>query len=254
MPTAQTRQARLRARRRRSHRRARQIAVLGFLAALAVVTLLLTAFGSGTPSIVGGPDDVVPVRAGLPGRPDLQPLASVGNLQLVMPVAAGAVTGVGFHGTSRGGLDLKPAGRQGNEGALARLWRRITGTGQDGPVWYQLGSRGSSVAAVGAAPGTDVYAPVDGTVVAIRDQVVGGDTIASRVDIRPNRAPSMMVSVSNISPDPVLTVGSTLVASSTKIGKAVDIAAVEKQALAKHARDGGNNVAVSVYPTDGALP
>ena len=65
-------------------------------------------------------------------------------------------------------MELDPVGRQANEGLLARLWRRIAGSSNDGPVWYQLeGGPVREVLAVGAAPGTDVYSPVDGTVVSI---------------------------------------------------------------------------------------
>ena len=45
-----------------------------------------------------------------------------------------------------------------------------------------------------------------------------------------------------------------MLAASSKPGTAVDVAAVEKQALAAHASDGGNNVSISVYPSPGSLP
>jgi hypothetical protein len=34
----------------------------------------------------------------------------------------------------------------------------------------------------------------------------------------------------------------------------VNVAAVEEQALASHAANGGNNVSISVYPSPGSLP
>ncbi len=209
MPTPHSRHtARLRASRRRAQRRGRQLAVLVFLGALAVVTLLLTAFGSGSPRVadtsLSGPAVVPPVTA----RPEPRPLATVGNLQILVPVAASAVTGIGYHAGSGGALDLKPAGRQANEGIIARLWRGITGTGDGGPVWFQLGDGpGTAVAVVGATVGTDVYAPVNGTVVAISDAVVGGTGVGSRIDIRPTLAPALVLSVTYVHPDPVLTVG-----------------------------------------------
>ena len=61
-----------------------------------------------------------------------------------------------------------------NEGLLARLWRRITGASRSGLAWYQLSGGPLRTLDVGAVAGTDVYSPVDGTVVAIRDQVVSG--------------------------------------------------------------------------------
>lgn len=171
-----------------------------------------------------------------------------------MPVAAGAVTGLGYHAGTGGAIDLKPAGRQANEGILARLWRRVTGTGGDGPVWYQLGGPGSGAVVVGVEPGTDVYAPVDGTVIGIDDHVLGGKQVGSRIEIRPASAPALVLVITNVRPDPVLSVGSTLERSSSKVGTAVDVAAVEEQALAEHARSKGNNVAISVFPASGTLP
>jgi hypothetical protein len=102
---------------------------------------------------------------------------------------------------------------------------------------------------VGVTPGTDVYSPVDGTIVAISDIVIGGARVGARIDIRPRATPSLTVTVANLEPDRALTVGSSVVASSSKLGTAIDIAAREQQALAERARDGGNNVAISVYST-----
>lgn len=217
------------------------------------MTLLLTAFGSGAPDLVQPPVTTVAVAAE-PGRPSPEPLATVGNLQLEVPIPPGSLTAIGYRGGAGGALDLQPAGRQANEGILARLWHRIAGSKDDGPVWYQLGSPGTTVVSIGAAPGTDVYAPVDGTVIAIGDNVIAGRKWGSRIDIRPTRAPAVTVSIVNLRRDPVLAVGSPVLASSSKLGSVIDIAAVEEQALAEHAREDGNNVSISVYPASGSLP
>jgi hypothetical protein len=257
MPTPRSRQAaRLRARRRRAQQRARWLVVLAVIGVLGVVTLLLTAFGSGAPRSAVSPTATV---AAAPGdtRPEPQVLATVGNLRLQQPVAQESVTGVGFHGARDGALDLDPAGRQANEGLLLRLWHRIAGTPDDGPVWYQLSGAagpGARVLDVGAAPGTDVYAPVDGTIAAISDFVIDGKALGSRIDIRPLEAPAVFVSLIHLRPDAALAVGSSVVAATSKIGTVVDVATSERQALAAHARDRGNNVAVAVYPAAGTLP
>ena len=65
---------------------------------------------------------------------------------------------------------LQPVGPQANEGLLARLWHRITGSSRRGGAWYQLESGALRTLDAGAVAGTDVYSPVDGTVVAIRDR------------------------------------------------------------------------------------
>jgi len=232
--------------------------VLSVLGVLGLVTLLFTAFGSSGSSNVAAPiaiETVSPADAAAV-RPRPQVLASIGNLRVQLPVAAGALTAIGFHGSGDGSLSLQPVGRQANEGLLARLWRRIAGNGRQSPRWYQLegGPAGTNVLDVGTAPGTDVYAPVKGSVIAVSDLVIGGKRVGSRIDLRPSEAPSVMVSVENVRPDPAIVVGTPVLAATSKLGTAVDIASVEKQALAAHAPEGGNNVSIAVYPSPGSLP
>jgi hypothetical protein len=259
MASPRSRQAaRLRERRRRAQRRARRIVLLSVLGVLAVVTLLFTAFGSGGGSSTSPPIAVEPaaVVGASAVRPRPQVLAVIGNLRLQLPVAAPSLTAIGFHGSNDGSLTLQPVGRQANAGLLERLWRRIAGTSTASPRWYQLegGPAGTNVLDVGTPPGTDVYAPVKGSVIAVSDLVVGGKHVGSRIDLRPSESPSVMVSVMNVRPDPSIAVGSPVLESTSKLGTAADVAAVEEQALAAHAPYGGNNVSISVYPSPGSLP
>jgi murein DD-endopeptidase MepM/ murein hydrolase activator NlpD len=254
--TARSRHAaRVRSRRRRARLRARRIAVLVFLGVLTIVTLLLTAFGTSSKE----PLPVAPASSGVVpgGRPEPQPLATVGNLTIKLPVAAGSVTAIGFHGSATGALSLQPLGPQANEGLLARLWHRIAGTSKHGPAWFQLGGQagpGTGVLDVGAAPGTDVYAPVDGTIAAISDYIVNGGRQGSRIDIRPTAAPSVVLSLTHLEPDPSLAVGTSVNAGSSKIGSVIDISKVERQALASHTNDNGDNVAIEVHSAPTSLP
>ena len=227
--------------------------MIGIVAVLALVTLILTAFGSSSPDGRETTATPPPVATGVPPEPEI--LATVSNLRLKLPIAAEAVTAIGFHGAGGGAMTLAPVGRQANEGLLARLWRRIAGSAQDGPTWYQLeGGPGTDVLDVGAAPGTDVYSPVDGTVVSISDLVLDGKKFGSRIDVRPSASPSLIVTLSHLEPDPSLAVGSPVLASSSKLGTIVDVAVVERQALAKRARARGNNVSLEVHPAAGSLP
>ena len=227
--------------------------MIGIVAAPALVTLILTAFGSGSPAPVVATTTSAPVATGVPPEPET--LATAGNLQIRLPIAGEAVTAIGFHGEDGGAITLKPGGRQANEGLLARLWRQIAGSAQAGPVWYQLeGGPGTEVLDVGATPGTDVYSPVDGTVVSISDYVIDGRAYGSSIDVRPSASPSLIVTLSHLAPDPSIAVGSPVLASSSKLGTVVDVAAGERQALAKHARARGNNVSIDVHPAAGSLP
>jgi hypothetical protein len=220
---------------------------------LGSVTLLLTAFGSAGPATPAAETTAVP--AVLPGgRPESQAVATISNLRIRLPVAQSAVTEIGFHASGTGARELTPLGPRVNEGLLARLWHRIAGSEKHGPAWYQLGGAGTDVLDIGAAAGTDVYAPVDGTVAALSQQVVNGRTVGARIDIRPTAAPSLVLSLTNLRPDPALTVGAAVLASSSKLGAVADVAAVEEQALAKVTNDEGNNVAIEVHASPSTLP
>ena len=69
-----------------------------------------------------------------------------------------------------------------------------------------------------------------------------------RIDIQPTSAPSLVVSVANIAADPSLTVGSVVVAGSSKLGELLDLSKLETQALARYTNDAGNHVLVEVHP------
>ena len=153
-----------------------------------------------------------------------------------------------------GALPLTPLGRQGNEGALARLAHKIFGGGGGGFVYFQLSGGETAALDVGALPGTDVYAPVDGTIVGISDYILDGRPYGSRIDIQPSAAPSLVVSLTHLSPDPALTVGSTIAASSTKVGRVVDLSGVETQALSRYTQDAGNHVAIELRAAANLLP
>lgn len=240
--------ARLRAHRRRAQARARWIALAIVLGALGVATLALTAFGD------SGVDSAPAVASVSPppvnaAPPETQVLTTVGNLRVQSPIAQGGLTAVGFHGSDEGALVLRPVGPQANEGLLARLWHRITGSTRRGRAWYQLESGALRTLDAGAVAGTDVYSPVDGTVVAIRDQLVSGRVVGAEIELRPTAAPSLVVTLENVRPDRALTVGANVAAGSSKLGRVADIARYERQALAKYAADHGNNVSIQVYPS-----
>jgi hypothetical protein len=237
----------LRARRRRAQARARWVTLGAVVGILAAVVLALSAFGDssdGAPSVAAV--SPVPVTS---APPETQVLTTVGNLRIVSPIAQGGLTAVGFHGSEEGALVLQPVGPQANEGLLARVWHRITGSTRNGRAWYQLESGALRTLDAGAVAGTDVYSPVDGTVVAIRDQLMSGRIVGAEIELRPTSAPSLVVQIENVRPDQALTVGANVAAGSSKLGRVANIARFERQALARYAADRGNNVSIQVYPS-----
>ena len=84
--------------------------------------------------------------------------------------------------------------------------------------------------------------------VGITDYVLSNRMYGARIDIRPQSAPSVVVSLTHLRPDPSLTVGSAVAGRRSKIGVVLDLTAVERQALARHTQDAGNNVSLEVRP------
>jgi hypothetical protein len=223
--------------------RARRLVVLTVVSGALLGTLFVTAFGQGatrepSQALPGPASRLLPV-----GPPTPLTVALHNGLRIQLPVAQSRVTAIGYHSSGDGVLPLTPLGHQGNEGALSRLAHKIFGGG-----YYQLSGGETAVLDVGATPGTDVYAPVDGTIVGISDYILNGRTYGSRIDIQPSAAPSLVVSLTHLTPDPALTVGSGIAASSTKVGRVVDLSSVERQALAKYTQDAGNHVAIELRP------
>jgi hypothetical protein len=241
---------------RRSRQRARgrlsagRIVAAALIAAAVGVTLLLSAFGSAEQARVTAAT-LAPAKRLLPARPLPQVVAVRGALRLELPVAQTRVTALGYHAAATGALALEPVGRPANEGLLTRVARRLFGGGSGGLRYYRLGGSGgpeTSVLNVGAAPGTDVYSPVDGTIVGIADYIVSGHKFGVRLDIQPADAPALVVSLTHLRPDPALTVGSTVESTVSKIGTILDLSRVERQALARYTQDHGNHVALEVHP------
>jgi hypothetical protein len=247
-PSRQATAARAHRRRRPAQHRTRRLVVLTVVCGALLGTLFMTAFGQGatrqaSQALPGPSSRLLPV-----GPPTPLTVALHSGLRIQLPVAQSRVTAIGYHSSGDGVLPLTPLGHQGNEGVLSRLAHKIFGGGHGGFVYYQLGGGETAVLDVGATPGTDVYAPVDGTIVGISDYILDGHAYGSRIDIQPSAAPSLVVSLTHLTPDPALSVGSTIAASSTKIGRVVDLSGVEKQALAKYTQDAGNHVSIELRP------
>lgn len=226
----------------RAARRARRRATLLLVGLAVLVVLAVAAFRTSGSAPIGA----APAAAVVAGPPKAdQAIAGSDGLMLYSPVDERVVTAIGYHGTGDDALALDPVGRQANEGLAARIVHRIFGGGGGGVAYYMLGGgQGPSTGAldVGAPVGTDVYAPLNGVVVGLRDYVLNGKRYGSVIDIQPAADPAVVLSVSHVQVDPALTVGSTLVKGSSKIGTVIDFSGVEKLALAQYTRDGGNYV------------
>jgi hypothetical protein len=217
-------------------------------------TLIATAFGQDSREPV--PQTLPPPASRLApaGPPTPMTVALRGSLRIQLPIAESIVTAIGYHAATDGGLPLTPLGHQANEGALSRLAHKLFGGGHGPFPYYQLSGGTKDVLDVGAPPGTDVYAPADGTVIGISNYFLNGRPYGARIDIQPSAAPSLVLTMTQLTRDPALTVGTTVTASGTKVGRVIDLSGVEKQALAQYTQDAGNHVSVELRPAATLTP
>jgi hypothetical protein len=239
-------------RRQQLEARRRRLAVLAATTVVVALTVLVTAFGGGGGSAAPMTPPAMASRLLPAGPPEPEVISRLGDeLSLNLPVNQSRVTAIGYSGGGIGALALVPVGSQANEGLLKRFVHKVIGGGSGSPRWYQLpGGTGPTTSAlnVGAPSRTDVYAPVDGTIVGISKVVLNGRVYGRRIDIQPRETPSLVVSVSRLRPDPSLKVGQTVTASGSKLGQVLDLSKVEQQALARYTNDEGNHVLLEVRP------
>lgn len=239
----------VRSRARARTRRLRRLAIAALTVAIAVpiAVLALDSGSASRPVPVPAAERLLPA-----GPPTPTVLALLGSVRIHLPIEESRVTAIGYHAAGQGALELDPVGTQANAGLLTRIFNRFFGDGSGGIRYYLLGGEGGPATAgldVGAPVGTDVYAPVDGTVAAISERVVSGQVQGVRIDIQPTGSPGLVVSVTNLAADESLSVGSTVVRSKTKLGRVIDLSAVESSALARYTHDLGHHVHLEVHPT-----
>jgi murein DD-endopeptidase MepM/ murein hydrolase activator NlpD len=232
-------------------RRARRTAALVIVACGCLVALLLTAFGAADrPAVtITGPAPADRLLPAGPPRPQI--VAMQDSLRIQLPINQSRVTAIGYHAVGTGALALEPVGTQANAGLAERLFRKIFGSSGSEVSYFMLeGGVGTGTGGldVGSPVDTDVYAPVDGSVIAVTDHVVNGKSYGVRIDIQPSGNPGFVVTLENLRADPALTVGSTVSSGRTKVGRVIDLSEVERAGLARYTQDNGQHVHIEVHP------
>ena len=62
----------------------------------------------------------------------------MGSIRLLLPVAQGRLTAVGYHAAGDGSLALRPVGRQLNQGLVGRVARSLFGNGGGNSLRYYV--------------------------------------------------------------------------------------------------------------------
>ncbi len=223
------------------YRRRRFLAVCTVV--LGVLALILAAFAQGP----GTGDRSLPIDPNGAG-PDVV-LADVAGISVSSPVRPEELTGLGYHPEGESLLEMSPRGKNLSGNILLGLFR---GNSAPEKIQYhlmppaeRLGPRTGALD-VGAEAGTPVYAPVTGTIVAIRPDPVLQEG-ANVVEIKPTDNPDLRVSVSLVQQiDEEVGPKSPVEAGMTEIGTVADSAKVLRPQLASYASGSGNHVTVSV--------
>jgi hypothetical protein len=225
--------------------RRRMLAVSVIL--LGVLALVFAAFAQ-TSGAGGESFPIDPNNAG----PDAV-LAEVAEVSISSPIRPEDVTGLGYHPEGESLVEMSPRGKNLSGNPLVGLFANESGPEK---IQYHLMDparrQGPQTGAldVGAEAGAAVYAPVTGTVTAIRpDPALQED--ASVVEIKPTESPDIRISVSlvqGISSE----VGpkSPVTAGITQLGSVADSAGVLRPQLADYVSKTGNHVTVSATQTD----
>ena len=232
--------------------RGRQVALLliagVLLAALAPFVIGLFT-GSSTPP---GATRATPANPGATaiGPPQPQPLANANDVALSVPITQRAITAILYHQLQDSNdIEFGPVGKLRNGNLLDRLEGRILGDESSGPSYYATdGSK--QVIDVGATAGTEVYSPVDGTIVSIVPNVISGRSWGQVVIISPTSNPAVVVRLAGIQSTAGLSVGQTVkppgTSTPTLIGTVVDLSRAQRLTLAQYTNDPGNSVEISM--------
>jgi hypothetical protein len=223
------------------YRRRRLMAVA--LLVLGAVALVFAVFVQTKASDTAG--RAVPIDPNNAG-PDTV-LAETAGVGISTPIRPASLSGLGYHPEGESLAAMEPRGKNLSANAFMDLLSR--GETPEQIHYYVMdaaGREGSQTGAldVGATTGTTVYAPVTGTVTAIRpDPMVVN---ANVVEIKPDANPNVRVNVSLVRSDGDAGVNDSVTAGITELGTVADSAEVLDPQLSSYTSDAGNHVTVSV--------
>src|SRR5829696_5146104 len=174
-------------------------------------------------------------------------LAEAAGVDISTPIRPASLTGLGYHPEGESLAAMKPRGKNLSANAFLGLFSR--GETPENIHYYVMDAAGrggpkTGALDAGAMTGTTVYAPVSGTVTAIRpDPMVENANI---IEINPDANPDVRVSVALVRSDGEAGVNDYVTAGTTELGTVADSAKVLDPQLSSYTTDAGNHVTVSV--------
>jgi hypothetical protein len=235
-----------------SWRRTRRLVALGVVLVVSAVTLGSALREDNAPALEVATPAPEPASQLVPSPPPRPlKLASRGGVNLYVPIDRSRITAIVYHQVAGSDtLDLTPSGNLLNAGIVDRIERQIIGNSASGPDYF-IASGSTASVDVGATAGTQVYAPVNGTIVGITPMILNGARWGDQVSIQPQADPSVVVVVSNIHADPSLRIGIPVTSTQdpTLLGTVADLSKVLKMELARYTADSGNHAHIELRPT-----
>ena len=241
-------------RRGRVHRRRRlRLAVAFAVLCLIVAGIVIAVSASGSTKQVTAEDMLVggtqaPSAPVAPNGEDHPAFARLGNRNLLLPVSAGDATVIAYQAVSdERAVAVTPIGERANANALVRFLRRIFSS-QPLVRYYTLpGPAGKPTTSVmiGAPAGSPVYAPISGSVTAVKEYLLYGKYEDVQIDIQPEQTSNVTVSLLLVS-DPVISIGDVVTAGKTVLGKVRDCPVELGRTLAALTHEAGAHVCMQV--------
>ena len=174
-------------------------------------------------------------------------LAGAAGVDISTPIRPASLTGLGYHPEGESLARMEPRGKNLSANAVFGLFSR--GETPERIHYYVMDAAGrggpqTGALDVGAATGTIVYAPVTGSVTAIRpDPMVQN---ANVIEIKPEANPDVRVNVSLVRSDGDAGVNDYVTAGITELGTVADSAEVLDPQLSSYTTDAGNHVTIAV--------
>lgn len=207
----------------------------------------------------GAPSGETQRISAVTSKQDPTPLfASLGSLQMRLPVPVDKLTEVGFHQASYTyalhmetplpDANMKQAKKQrttGRDITTQKVGPTAILTGSVLRMWRSRPGEPDSAVDVGAPAGTEVYAPVSGTVVKIKRYKLYGKYDDYEIHIQPSGHPDIDCVMIHVS-DVVCEVGDEVQAGVTQLAVVRRLSDRVNHQLADYTRDGGDHVHVQL--------
>jgi hypothetical protein len=240
-PAKQWRRAR--AHRRDHIRRRRAIALAIFVTLVVLAVWAAYAIPGATPARVPQGASRSAFDQAPAGTADIV-VASVGGVDVLLPVAREATTAVAFHPVENAGtVAFTPAGDGAGGGAVK--YYLMNGNGAD---------RSAATAGldVGAVPGAAVVSPVDGKVTAVKQYQLLGRYADTEIDIQMTADPSLLLVMTHLARARVH-IGDTVLRGDTTLGAVRGFPSSLGQALSQYTSDAGDHVQLVVLRVSSQL-